>query len=117
MASKSARASSVMRYWGMRLGRWTVREALASALLDLVAELGQHVVRVFPVCTLVELGKTALNLLAQGGVLVVAYLEEPQRLADDFAGRLIQAARHFFLDEFFEFRRQRNVHRKSPRMV
>jgi hypothetical protein len=56
-------------------------EVLAPARLDFVAELGQRVVRVFSVGTLVRLGETTLDFLSQGGVLVVAFLEEPQRFA------------------------------------
>ena len=67
---------------GLRLGRWTAGEALASALLDLMAEFGQRVVRVLPVFALAKLGETALNLLAQGGVLVVTLLEESQRVIE-----------------------------------
>src|SRR4029453_13847055 len=42
--------------------------------------------------------------------LVVALLQQPERIAYDFAGGLIQTAADFLVHHLFEFRRQRHVH-------
>ena len=41
---------------------------------------------------------------------MVAFLQEPERLTDNFAGSLVQTALNLFVHEPFELWRERDVH-------
>ncbi len=38
------------------------------------------------------------------------FLQQSERFADDFASRVVATRLHFATDEFFQFRRERDIH-------
>jgi hypothetical protein len=57
-----------------------------------------------------ELIKPGLHVGTKLLTRLVAILQKPQRLTDNFAGSLVQAALDLFVYQSFELWRQRNVH-------
>jgi len=53
---------------------------------------------------LCELSETGLNIGTESNALLVALVEKPQCLANDFTGRLVHPAVDFFANELFQFR-------------
>ena len=45
---------------------------------------------------------------------LIAFLQEPECLANDFTGRLVQATLDLFVHESFELWRERDVHANRP---
>lgn len=48
------------------------------------------------------------------GAELVVFFQKPQCLADDLASRIVTARTYLRADEFFQFRRERNIH-SDPR--
>ena len=86
----------------------------ATAGLDLLGELSTRSPVVRKRFAASQLIKPCLNVGTKLLARLVAFLQQSQSLADNFAGCLVQTALNLFVHESLELWRQRDVHANQP---